>query len=296
MFGDEPATVVNIGSHGFTVLEVRGSGLTVFRENSRCSQGKGNFLRQLVERFSLTVEEASALCADVPNPAPLSGRCPVILKTDMTHLANKGEDRARILTGLFDAVCENVMVLVKPGVSPERVLQRLALAKNGERFAYLMPSTNGPCRFGVYNLLNNIVLERLGWRDRVRIWSPKDTGYFDNMPPGTEMLILAGIAASDLLLQAKLDVRPVERKPGGAEEIYQRYRVELLTRLESAARGKLALGPALWEVAGGRLFGVRELLARAGAEFAAMRGPANCRSSSWPGRFMCDPLNSAMIS
>jgi predicted CoA-substrate-specific enzyme activase len=121
-FGEEPATVVNIGSHGFSVLEWRGNGLTVFRENSRCSQGTGNFLRQLVERFSLTVEEASLLCSDVPNPAPLSGRCPVILKTDMTHLANKGEDRARILAGLFDAVCENVLILIKPGVSPRPVL------------------------------------------------------------------------------------------------------------------------------------------------------------------------------
>ena len=121
-FGLQPATVINIGSHGFSVLEVRDKGVTMFRENSRCSQGTGNFLRQLVERFSLTVEEASALCADVPDPAPLSGRCPVILKTDMTHLANKGEDRARILAGLFDAVCENVMVLLKPGMSPARVL------------------------------------------------------------------------------------------------------------------------------------------------------------------------------
>jgi activator of 2-hydroxyglutaryl-CoA dehydratase len=31
----------------------------------------------------------------------------------MTHLANKGEDRSRILAGLFDAICENVQVLVK---------------------------------------------------------------------------------------------------------------------------------------------------------------------------------------
>jgi predicted CoA-substrate-specific enzyme activase len=121
-FGSEPATIVNIGSHGFSVLELRANRLTMFRENSRCSQGTGNFLRQLVERFSLSVEEASALCADVQNPAPLSGRCPVILKTDMTHLANKGEDRARILAGLFDAVCENVLVLIKPGISPARVL------------------------------------------------------------------------------------------------------------------------------------------------------------------------------
>ncbi len=121
LFGERPATVVSIGSHGFSVLELRGDGLEVLRENSRCSQGTGNFLRQLVERFDLTPAEASELCAEVEKPAPLSGRCPVILKTDMTHLANKGESREAILAGLFDAVCENVMVLVKPGSSPADV-------------------------------------------------------------------------------------------------------------------------------------------------------------------------------
>jgi activator of 2-hydroxyglutaryl-CoA dehydratase/predicted nucleotide-binding protein (sugar kinase/HSP70/actin superfamily) len=121
LHGDGPATVVSIGSHGFSVLELRDSGVEVFRENSRCSQGTGNFLRQLVGRFGLTVEEASELCADVPDPAPLSGRCPVILKTDMTHLANKGESRERILAGLYDAVCENVQVLVQPRLCPPRV-------------------------------------------------------------------------------------------------------------------------------------------------------------------------------
>jgi predicted CoA-substrate-specific enzyme activase len=121
-FGEIPLTVINIGSHAFSVLELRDGDINVFRENSRCSQGTGNFLSQLVERFSLTVEQASSLCADVPDPATLSSRCPVILKTDMTHLANKGENRARILAGLFDAVCENVFALIKPGISPRRVL------------------------------------------------------------------------------------------------------------------------------------------------------------------------------
>jgi predicted CoA-substrate-specific enzyme activase len=120
--GDAPATVVSIGSHGFSVLELRSSNLEMFRENSRCSQGTGNFLRQLVERFGLTIDEASALCEAVDDPAPLSGRCPVILKTDMTHLANKGEPRERIVAGLYDAVCENVQVLVKPRVSPPEVV------------------------------------------------------------------------------------------------------------------------------------------------------------------------------
>jgi activator of 2-hydroxyglutaryl-CoA dehydratase len=121
LHGDGPATLVSIGSHGFSVLELRDVGGEVFRENSRCAQGTGNFLRQLVERFDLGVEEAAALAAGVAEPAPLSGRCPVILKTDMTHLANKGEGKDRILAGLLDAICENVEVLVKPRLSPPKV-------------------------------------------------------------------------------------------------------------------------------------------------------------------------------
>jgi predicted nucleotide-binding protein (sugar kinase/HSP70/actin superfamily) len=151
------------------------------------------------------------------------------------------------------------------------LLQRLEQVRNGERFVYIMPSTDGPCRFGAYNLLNQIVLERLGWRDRLRIWSPKDTGYFDDLPRGTEMLMLAGIVASDLLLQAKLDVRPTERAAGLAEALYQQFFRELLARIETVDRHELALGRALWQVISGRLFGLRELLARVGVEFARAR-------------------------
>jgi activator of 2-hydroxyglutaryl-CoA dehydratase/predicted nucleotide-binding protein (sugar kinase/HSP70/actin superfamily) len=153
------------------------------------------------------------------------------------------------------------------------LLQRLEGARAGEKFVYLMPCTDGPCRFGVYNLLNNIVLERLGWRERVRIWSPKDTGYFDDMPAGTEMLVFAGIAAGDFLLQAMFDVRPVERVRGGTEQLYALCHRQLMARVESAARGNLSLGAALWQVASGRLFGLSELLQQAGRQFAALRGP-----------------------
>ncbi len=153
------------------------------------------------------------------------------------------------------------------------LLQRLARAQAGERFVYLMPGTDGPCRFGVYNLLNRIVLQRCGWQDRLRIWSPKDTGYFDDLPGGTEVLLLAGIHTSDLLLQAQLDVRPLERVRGQADALYREYFQELLQRLERAAGAGLGLGPALWEVATGRLFGLTDLLERAGAQFAALRGP-----------------------
>ncbi|MBI2376621.1 MAG: CoA activase [Deltaproteobacteria bacterium] len=139
--GARDASIVSIGSHGFSVLELRPHEVEVFRENSRCSQGTGNFLRQLVERFGLTIEEASAACEDVSDPAPLSGRCPVILKTDMTHLANKGQSHPRILAGLYDAVCENVQVLLKPAIAPRTVVltggvcRSVRVRRSFERFA-----------------------------------------------------------------------------------------------------------------------------------------------------------------
>jgi predicted CoA-substrate-specific enzyme activase len=130
LFGDAPATIVTIGSRGFSVLELHADRPPVHRENSRCAQGTGNFLRQLVDRFGLSVEEAARVADGVPDPAPLSGRCPVILKTDMTHLANKGEPPDRILAGLLDAIAENVETLVKPAGSPPGVLLTGGVARS----------------------------------------------------------------------------------------------------------------------------------------------------------------------
>ncbi|BDG05410.1 BadF/BadG/BcrA/BcrD ATPase family protein [Anaeromyxobacter oryzae] len=122
LLGPGAVTVVTIGSRGISVVELPEAGEPSRRESARCAQGTGNFLRQLVERFGLGVEEAAARAAAAPDAAPLSGRCPVILKTDMTHLANKGEPQDRILAGLFDAIAESAEALVKPRRCPPRVV------------------------------------------------------------------------------------------------------------------------------------------------------------------------------
>jgi predicted CoA-substrate-specific enzyme activase len=119
--GEEPVSLVSIGSRGFSVVELHPGGRTVTRDSSRCAQGTGNFLLQLTERLGLEVGAACRLADQADRAAPLSGRCPVILKTDMTHLANQGERRERILAGLLDAMAENVEALVKPPSSPPRV-------------------------------------------------------------------------------------------------------------------------------------------------------------------------------
>ncbi|HWQ91735.1 MAG TPA: CoA activase, partial [Clostridia bacterium] len=131
------------------------------------------------------------------------------------------------------------------------------------------------CRLGVYHLLSRIVLDRLGWRDRVRIWSPRDDDYFAGLPGGTEIIVFAGVIASDLLAQARLDVRPHERVSGETDAWYQRWQRELLELVETAAREHGKLGPALWHATSGRLFGLPKLLDRAGAELAALRGPGH---------------------
>lgn len=122
LYGDKPITCISIGCNGFSVLEKRPNGADLMRENSRCSQGTGNFLRQLIERFGYTLPQADALCDDIDTPCQMSGRCPVILKTDMTHLANRGEPQPNIIAGVYDAICDNVQALIKPVLCPKDVV------------------------------------------------------------------------------------------------------------------------------------------------------------------------------
>src|ERR1035438_10903621 len=84
----------------------------------------------------------------------------------------------------------------------------------------MMPRTNGPCRMGMYHLLQKIVVERLGAGDRCRFVSPCESDYFAGMPPGFTTLFLAGFVGQDMLHDALLYVRPTELHPGAANEIY----------------------------------------------------------------------------
>ncbi len=152
-------------------------------------------------------------------------------------------------------------------------LKRIEPAKSGrERFVLLLPRSCGPCRFGVYNLLNRITLDRLGWNGRVRIWSPCESGYFGDLPAGFSILIFSGFIAVEMLLNALLDVRPVETDRGATNALSRRYHDRLMRHLERAASGDLSAAAGLWQVASGNLFGISQLLSEAAAEFAALRG------------------------
>jgi predicted nucleotide-binding protein (sugar kinase/HSP70/actin superfamily) len=152
------------------------------------------------------------------------------------------------------------------------LLQRLEREpENQPRFVFLMPRALGPCRFGMYSLLHQIIVQRLGLANRVRVWSPADADYFAGLPRGFRILLFAGVVGADLLNQALLEVRPVETRPGVANDVFARHFQALLRLMERGAGGDLSAPGALWQVAGGELFGVRELLRNAAEEFAAVR-------------------------
>jgi predicted nucleotide-binding protein (sugar kinase/HSP70/actin superfamily) len=156
------------------------------------------------------------------------------------------------------------------------LLERLERERGREgRFAFFMPGTDGPCRFGAYKELHQLVLDRLAWRDRVRIWAPPFGDYFQGLPPGLGAIVLAAAVATDVLRDMLYDVRPRETRRGEALATYRRALAELVALVEREARGDLSGRRVLREAATGRAWGVPALLARTGAEMAALRGESD---------------------
>jgi predicted nucleotide-binding protein (sugar kinase/HSP70/actin superfamily) len=152
------------------------------------------------------------------------------------------------------------------------LLQRLERERaDDRRFAFLMPRTDGPCRFGCYNMLHKMVLRRLGWAERVRLWSPSDAGYFEGLPPGFSALLVAGCATIDMLLEGLYDTRPRETEPGAAQAIYDRHEQALLRHLEAVDQSHSTPASVIWEATSGRLFGCAEIIEAAARDYARVR-------------------------
>lgn len=100
---------------------------------------------------------------------------------------------------------------------------------NQEKFYYFMPKAGGPCRFGQYQLLTKIILERLGLAERVKVVSPdSETGYKFSEQIGSSMTgkSWTAIVLVDLLRDALMETRPCEKIQGDSEEIFEKYLVE----------------------------------------------------------------------
>jgi hypothetical protein len=152
------------------------------------------------------------------------------------------------------------------------LLQRLERADPRERLSFFMPGSNGPCRFGYYRQLHQMILERLGPDARVGLWSPPDSDYFVGVRPasgprlrGDHGVRLAGGCAPRRA--------PVEREAGAAARVHAAASAELSRLLERAAGGDLSARRVLVEAATARNYGVTSLLERTGRALRAIKNP-----------------------
>lgn len=106
--GDDPINVLRLGARGYSILCRRGPGNYVFEENDKCSAGTGETIEKICARMGVTLEEAVRLAARAGQSIPITARCSVFAKTEMTHFANQGEPHDQLLLGYFQSVAKNV--------------------------------------------------------------------------------------------------------------------------------------------------------------------------------------------
>ena len=107
---------------------------------------------------------------------------------------------------------------------------------NPARSVFLMPTTEGPCRFGQYAPSLKKILREAGYGD-VGVISPTDTnGYSDFGDIADTFMRMAwrAIVATDTLHKALLRTRPHETIPGTTDRVYLECRMELSDAIESA--------------------------------------------------------------
>jgi predicted nucleotide-binding protein (sugar kinase/HSP70/actin superfamily) len=90
--------------------------------------------------------------------------------------------------------------------------------------AFFMPSGEGPCRFGQYNMLQRIILSDLGYPD-IPIFAPvqDDDFYVDlgMVGKGLARRMWQGIVAVDIIDKLLREIRPYEINPGETDQVYQ---------------------------------------------------------------------------
>jgi predicted CoA-substrate-specific enzyme activase len=109
-----------------------------------------------------------------------------------------------------------------------------------KKVAFFMPTTMGPCRFGQYNNLQRIILDRLGYDD-VPIMSPlaPETKEFyeeynTGIVGGIKVLLktVQGIIGFDYLDKMVRQTRPYEINKGEADKIYDKHLKKICEAME----------------------------------------------------------------
>ncbi len=97
--------VVDIGSSGLAMAEVRNSKLCRYETNSLCAAGTGAFLDQQMHRLGLNHEQAAGI--DIMENSPtIASRCSVFAKSDLIHRQQAGYSVPQLWNGLVRGLAQ----------------------------------------------------------------------------------------------------------------------------------------------------------------------------------------------
>jgi predicted CoA-substrate-specific enzyme activase len=114
--------------------------------------------------------------------------------------------------------------------------------------ALFMPSSDGPCRFGQYNVLQRLIVNRLGLGE-VAILSPSCKNSYQGLSQKARQMLWHGILCADTIWKAGCKVRPYEKERGATDRA-MREGVEDVARIMETGRDfRPAFGRAVRRVA-----------------------------------------------
>ena len=93
---------------------------------------------------------------------------------------------------------------------------------NPDRTAFLMPTAEGPCRFGQYGPYLRMILDEMGYSS-VPIISPTSKNSYDDFGSHATTMVRRlwrGMIASDMLRKMLLKTRPYETRLGDSDQAY----------------------------------------------------------------------------
>ncbi|MBN1257081.1 MAG: hypothetical protein JXA52_05190, partial [Planctomycetes bacterium] len=85
-----------------------------------------------------------------------------------------------------------------------------------EQVIFFMPTSCGPCRFGQYAQLNEIIFKKLGW-EKIEQFSPSAENAYAGMDLTTRKNIYHSVIIADIIRKLGMKLRPYERNPGSVD-------------------------------------------------------------------------------
>jgi predicted nucleotide-binding protein (sugar kinase/HSP70/actin superfamily) len=112
---------------------------------------------------------------------------------------------------------EMLSVLGRDGVKPENT-------------AFFMPSTSGPCRFGMYHCMHDLVLKYAGFKGALVVAPNQDSNFYKELVQsfgGASLSafmkgVWTALMGIDLLQKLILRIRPYAVEPKQAQEVYEK--------------------------------------------------------------------------